>query len=123
MFCPDMGIAERIENMDAFQARPDVLVELQLKKCRISIGMALESYSPGLENHSSSGVPYVIYGDHMWIYLGFTPCESVRNLLKEEYGAVFGKIEPVEQSGNQDVNKRDLGFAFGTPFVGIPLPR
>ena len=111
----------------------DLLVEAQLKQSRSTIGMAIKAYSPG-ETRSSSGALYVILGDYMWIYLGFTPCASVQESLKAEYNAVFGKIIPVdscvaaqaesvEHGINPEKADKDLGFAYGTPFVGIPLPR
>ena len=120
-----MGIAEGIDTMDfSSQVKPDRLAQLQTKRCREVIGMALSSYSPGLETHSSSGVPCVIYGEHLWVFLGFTPCESVRTLLKDEYNAVFGKLVSVDSTEKQEsTTNNDFGFAYGTPFVGIPLPR
>lgn len=118
--------------MELSKTKPDILPDIQLQKCRVSIGMALAAYSPG-ETHSSSGVLYVIYGEYMWVYLGFTPCATVRATLEEEYNATFGKIIPVKPSANQEKaveplqnqepTCEDRCFAYGTPFVGIPLPR
>lgn len=109
--------------MNLSEIRPDSLVESQLKRAREAIGMAMSSYNPGVEDHSSSGAPYVIYGEHMWVYLGFTPCADVRGLLEEDYDAVFGRLVAVEPSTNQETPYKDLGFTYGTPFVGIPLPK
>ena len=109
--------------MDSIETR-DILTQKQVKRCKTSIEAALSSYSPGSETCNSSGVPYFIYGEYMWVYLGFTPCGFVRLLLEQEYHAVFGKIIQVEPNTKHESSiSKDLGFSFGTPFVGIPLPR
>lgn len=108
--------------MDSLETK-DSLTQKQVTRCKRAIEMAMASYSPGEEKCSSSGVPYFLYGEYMWIYIGFTPCEFARLLLEEEYHAIFGKIIPVEPAAKQSSVHKDLGFAYGTPFVGIPLPR
>jgi hypothetical protein len=101
----------------------DVLTQAEVKRCKSAIETARSSYSPGLEKYSPSGVPYFIYGEYLWVYLGFTPCEFARTLLSVEYDAVFGKIVQVEPHPNHGCISKDLGFTYGTPFVGIPLPK
>ena len=108
--------------MDSIEIK-DILTQREVKRCKAAIETALASYSPGLEKYSPSGVPYFIYGEYLWVYLGFTPCEFTRTLLEVEYHAVFGKISQVEPHPNHGCVSKDLGFTYGTPFVGIPLPR
>lgn len=109
--------------MDSIETS-DVLTQKEVKRCKAAIETAISSYSPGLEKCSPSGVTYFIYGEYMWVYLEFTPCGFVRLLLEQEYHAVFGKIIQVEPKAKHEISvSKDLGFSYGTPFVGIPLPR
>lgn len=108
--------------MDSIETK-DILTQREASRCKKAIETALSFYSPGLEMCNTSGVPFFIYGAHMWVYLGFTPCNFVRLLLEVEYDAVFGKITQVEPHPDHGCVSKDLGFTFGTPFVGIPLPR
>ena len=92
----------------------------ELKRCESAIKMATDSYTPGKENCSTSGVLYFVYGEYLWVYVGCTPCEDTQEYLKNQYNAVFGFVtakEPINSSTN-----KDFGFSYGTPLIGIPLP-